>query len=90
MEDRPALGLHAARHDPELARRHLAAAPARQGRGRYKRHPDPAQERLFFTLLGECLDNGSVPSALLETEIARGHIRTDAHDCIAQAQRAAA
>ena len=41
-------------------------------------------------LLGECLDNGSVPASLLETEIARGHIRTDAHACIAQAQRAAA
>jgi len=61
-----------------------------KGAGSYRRHPDPAQERLFFTLLGECLANGSVPSALLETEIARGHSRTDAHDCIAQAKRAAA
>jgi len=61
-----------------------------KGAGRYRRHPDPAQERLFFRLLGECLDNGSVSTSLLETEIARGHIRTDAHDCIAQAQRAAA
>ena len=57
---------------------------------RYKRHPDPAQERLFFTLLGECLANGSVTSSLLDAEIARGHIRSDAHACIAQAQRAAA
>ena len=44
----------------------------------------------FFTLLGECLDNGSVPTSLLDAEIARGHIRSDAHDCIAHAQRAAA
>jgi hypothetical protein len=43
-----------------------------KGAGRYKRHPDPAQERLFFTLLGECLANGTVPAALLEKEIARG------------------
>ena len=77
-------------HDAQLARRHLAAAPARQGRGSYKRHPDPAQERLFFSLLGECLDNGTVPASLLESEIARGHIRTDARACIAQAHRAAA
>ena len=54
------------------------------------RHPDPAQERLFFRLLGECLDNGSVSASMLDSEIARGHIRTDAHDCVAQAHRAAA
>jgi len=61
-----------------------------KGAGHYRRHPDPAQERFFFALLGECLANGSVPAALLEKEIARGHIRSDAHACIAQAQRAAA
>ena len=28
--------------------------------GRYKPHPDPNQERLFFGLLGECLDRNLV------------------------------
>lgn len=60
------------------------------GKGRYKRHADPAQERLFFRLLGECLDNGSVSAALLADEIARQHIRSDAHDCIAEARRSTA
>jgi hypothetical protein len=61
-----------------------------RGAGRYKPHPDPAQEHLFFRLLGECLDNGSVPAALLKDEIARRHIRSDAHDCIARARQPAA
>ncbi|WPB58968.1 hypothetical protein [Xylophilus sp. GOD-11R] len=58
-----------------------------RGAGRYKRHPDPAQETLFFRMLGECLDNGTVDLALLEAEIARGHVRTDAMKCVARATR---
>ncbi len=46
--------------------------------GRYQPHPDPAQERLFFALLGECLDRGLVTPELLRAEIARQHIRSDA------------
>ncbi|MDB5879417.1 MAG: hypothetical protein JWQ41_2831 [Variovorax sp.] len=60
-----------------------------RGAGRYRRHPDAAQERLFFRMLGECLDNGSIDRALLEAEISRGHVRPDAMDCIAKAARAA-
>ena len=60
------------------------------GAGRYRRHPDPAQEQLFFRLLGECLDNGTVDQALLRDQIARGHIRPDAPRCIDQAQRSSA
>lgn len=60
-----------------------------KGAGRYTPHPDPAQERLFFQLLGECLDNGSVSAQLLKDEIARQHIRRDAHDCIARARQPA-
>ena len=58
-----------------------------RGAGHYKRHPDPAQERLFFRLLGECLENGSIDRALLEGEMARGHVRRDALDCVARASR---
>jgi hypothetical protein len=46
--------------------------------GLYKAHPDPAQERLFFTLLRECLENGSISEALVRQEIARKHVRPDA------------
>lgn len=60
-----------------------------RGAGRYRRHPDPAQERLFFSLLGECLDNGSVLPSLLEREMERRHIRTDAFDCVAKARHPA-
>jgi hypothetical protein len=56
-----------------------------RGAGHYKRHPDPAQERLFFRLLGEALENGSIDRALLEAEIARGHVRRDALECVARA-----
>lgn len=55
------------------------------GGGRYRRHPDPAQERLFFRLLGECLADGSVPRSLLTDEVARGHVRADAWECVARA-----
>ncbi|MDF1485107.1 hypothetical protein PY257_07920 [Ramlibacter sp. H39-3-26] len=61
-----------------------------RGAGRYRRHPDPAQERLFFRLLGECLDNGSIDRALLDAEIAHGHVRADAMDCVARAAHIAA
>jgi len=45
---------------------------------RYKKHPDPRQEALFFALLKECLDGGTITSAMVEREIARSHIRKDA------------
>jgi hypothetical protein len=61
-----------------------------QGAGRYRRHPDPAQEHLFFKLLAECIDNGAVSLSLLNDEIAKGHIRTDAHACVAKARLAQA
>lgn len=61
-----------------------------RGAGRYRRHPDAAQEQLFFRMLGECLENGSIDRALLDAEIARGHVRADALDCVIRASRAAA
>lgn len=49
------------------------------GRGRtYRRHPDPNQERFFFSLLKECVDRGIVAEATLKAEIAKRHLRPDA------------
>ena len=59
-----------------------------RGAGHYKRHPDPAQEQLFFQLLGECLDNGNIERSLLDAEITRGHVRVDALSCIDKARQA--
>ncbi|GIX29885.1 MAG: hypothetical protein KatS3mg124_0357 [Porticoccaceae bacterium] len=46
--------------------------------GRYRPHPDPNQERFFFTLVKECLEKGVFDEAFLREEIARGHVRPDA------------
>jgi hypothetical protein len=46
--------------------------------GRYVRHPDPAQERLFFDLLRECVERGIVTEDLLREEMRRNHVRHDA------------
>jgi len=61
-----------------------------QGNGRYRPHPDPAQERLFFTLLGELCDRGEVSFDMIEQEIAAGHLREDAVSCVERARNAAA
>lgn len=50
--------------------------------GRYKAHPDPAQERLFFTLVSECLDKGIVTEALIRDEMAHNHVRHDAIELV--------
>src|SRR5262245_14096094 len=52
---------------------------------RYVRHPDPNQERFFFGLLRECVEQGVVSEDLLRDQIARKHIRTDALALIEQA-----
>ncbi|MDJ0861058.1 MAG: hypothetical protein QNJ82_02335 [Gammaproteobacteria bacterium] len=46
--------------------------------GHYKRHPDPNQERLFFGLLRECMDNGIVTEQMLRDEMKQNHVRHDA------------
>ncbi len=53
--------------------------------GRYRRHPDPRQEALFFGLLRECLDNGSVSEAIVREEMARNHVRHDALELVDRA-----
>ncbi len=46
--------------------------------GRYRRHRDPNQERFFFGLLRECLEQGVVTEELLREEMERNHLRHDA------------
>jgi hypothetical protein len=52
--------------------------------GVYQRHPDPNQERFFFSLLRECLERGVVDEALLREEMRRNHLR---HDALALLER---
>jgi len=46
--------------------------------GRYHRHPDPAQENFFFSLLHECLDQGIISETQVQDEIRQQHVRKDA------------
>jgi hypothetical protein len=46
--------------------------------GSYHRHPDSNQERLFFGLLGECMELGLVTEEMLSKEIEQRHVRGDA------------
>lgn len=48
------------------------------GPGRYRRHPDPRQETLFFALLHECVEAGTITRAMLCDAMARNHVRHDA------------
>jgi hypothetical protein len=50
--------------------------------GRYKRHPDPNQERFFFGLLRECLERGLVTEEMLRDEMRDNHVRHDALELI--------
>jgi hypothetical protein len=43
----------------------------------YRPHPDPRQERVFFTLLKECLDDGTITRAELRRAVRRNHLRKD-------------
>jgi hypothetical protein len=49
-------------------------------------HPDPRQERLFFSLLAECLDSGEISEEFLHDEIRRRHVRADALALVAAAR----
>ncbi len=53
--------------------------------GRYRPHPDPRQEALFFGLLRECLEQGAVSEAVLCSAIERRHLRPDAPAVMAKA-----
>lgn len=44
---------------------------------KFLRHPDPAQEKLFFDLLRECLETGEISNALVLDQVSLGYIRPD-------------
>jgi hypothetical protein len=46
--------------------------------GHYKSHPDKNQEDLFFGLLKECLDMGTVSDDMVQHEMSHNHVRHDA------------
>ncbi len=50
--------------------------------GRYAQHPDPNQERLFFGLLRECMEQGIVTEDEIRDEMAQNHVRHDALEVI--------
>lgn len=55
--------------------------------GRYREHPDTAQEAFFFGLLRECLENGHISEELVREEMARNHVRHDAFEVLARTPR---
>jgi len=57
--------------------------------GHYRRHPDPRQERFFFSLLGECLEAGVVSEDFVRGEMQRNHVRHDALELVERASAAA-
>ena len=52
--------------------------------GKYKAHPDPAQERFFFQLVSECLDTGIISEKDVRDEMAHNHVRHDALELVKQ------
>ncbi len=46
--------------------------------GQYKPHPDPNQERYFFALLKECVEQGLVSEDEIREEMRCNHVRHDA------------
>jgi len=45
---------------------------------RYKTNPDARQERLFFSLLKECVEQGKISEEMLRSEMRKNHVRHDA------------
>jgi hypothetical protein len=52
--------------------------------GNYKQHPDSNQERFFFGLLKELVENGSITEQMIHQEMQQNHVR---HDAIELMQR---
>jgi hypothetical protein len=50
--------------------------------GKYVSHPDPNQERFFFGLLRECLEQNIVTESMLCDEMRQNHVRHDAFEVI--------
>jgi hypothetical protein len=72
---------HAPRWPPPLERfRRIARRLVSRGKDSdllHRPHPDPRQERLFFTLLKECLDGGIITRGALHGAMRRNHLRKD-------------
>jgi hypothetical protein len=52
--------------------------------GHYQPHPDQNQERFFFGLLRECVEQGIITEAMLRDEMQKDHIRHDAMEVLRQ------
>jgi hypothetical protein len=50
--------------------------------GHYKTHPDPNQERFFFALLKECVENGTVTEDMIRIQMRQNHVRHDALEIV--------
>ena len=50
--------------------------------GRYREHPDLAQQNFFFGLLKECLLTGHITEGLVREEIRKNHVRHDAFEVL--------
>lgn len=57
--------------------RRLARGKIGPEKRRYKKHPDPRQESLFFTLLSECVAAGKISLDRIRQEMQLNHIRHD-------------
>ena len=58
--------------------------------GRYRSHPDPAQEAFFFGLLKELMEQGRVTETMLREQMLQNHVRHDALEVLARTPRLAA
>jgi hypothetical protein len=52
--------------------------------GKYKDHPDKNQEDLFFGLLKECLEMGTVTQEMVDFEMSQDHVRHDAVEVVSR------
>jgi hypothetical protein len=52
--------------------------------GRYRAHPDRNQENLFFGLLRECIDKGTVTEEMVREQMRHDHVRHDALQVVAK------
>ncbi len=53
--------------------------------GNYQVHPDKNQEDLFFALLQECVDDGTVTEEMVQNEMLLDHVRKDAPSVLSKA-----
>jgi hypothetical protein len=61
-------------------RRHFSSRPLR----RYRRHPSATQEKVFFDLLADCLNDGALPESFIAREITNENLRPDAPRLLAR------